>query len=168
MRFKHVTNVVFILSVFQLLTGTALCRGGRGQTATIEPPGLMTPAQYQQFLASLKTDLARWQAQLAEIDVGALGLDFKAGKIIEDTLSLAKQDVGLCQVYEAGLEKRQTLVYNMWLYSWMEAFLQNAGDLGDSLNSMGGNSSQARIYASELLVTQKENQRTHLSCSSTS
>ena len=112
--------------------------------------------------------LARWQAQLAEIDVGALGLDFKAGKIIEDTLSLAKQDVGLCQVYEAGLEKRQTLVYNMWLYSWMEAFLQNAGDLGDSLNSMGGNSSQARIYASELLVTQKENQRTHLSCSSTS
>ena len=77
-------------------------------------------------------------------------------------MSLAKQDVGLCQVYEAGLEKRQTLVYNMWLYSWMEAFLQNAGDLGDSLNSMGGNSSQARIYASELLVTQKENHKDSL------
>ena len=80
MRFKHVTNVVFILSVFQLLTGTALCRGGRGQTATIEPPGLMTPAQYQQFLASLKTDWPAGKRSWPRLMLALLGLTSKRAR----------------------------------------------------------------------------------------
>jgi hypothetical protein len=116
----------------------------------------MTPAQYAQFLASLKTDLTRWQAPLAEVDIGTLGLDLKSGNAVENMLSSAKRTVGQCQESEAELEKRQTLGDSVRLYSWMESLEQQFGELSDAVIGMSGNSSQASMLMGKLGVSQKE------------
>ena len=158
MKIKQVMIVVFILAAFQLMTGAALRRGARSQAAgqmEEEPSRLMTPAQYKQFLASLKTDLTRWQAHLAEINVGALGLNFIRGKTVEGTLSRAKRAVGQCQKFAAGLEKRQTLGDSVRLYSCMELLGQDVSDLEENLNLMG-DSAEAPMLIGELNVTYRE------------
>ncbi len=99
--------LAIVLSLFA--TDTVLGAGQRGRTDGAKHaeqiPGLMTPTQYRIFLTSLKTDLTRWQSQLAEIDIGSLKVDFRQGKLIERTLTLAKHDTEQCQkwVSEEGV-----------------------------------------------------------------
>ena len=159
MRAKQVIMVVCILAVLQTLTGTALCRGGRSQAAGQkgeQPLNLMTPAQYRQFLGSLKTDLSHWQAQLAEIDVDAIVREHIMGMIVEKDLSSAQRAVEKCQTWEGRLEKRQTFGDEVRLYSSFETLIQSIDQLFESLNWIVGDSAELRKWAREMTVPQKQ------------
>ena len=150
--------LAIVLSLFA--TGTALGAGQRSRTDAGKQaehiPGLMTPAQFRIFLASLKTDLARSQSQLAEIDVNSLGLDFKGGKLIEGALTLAKHTADQCQKWVSELSKAQSLGDTVRLYSCMEGL---GGDLSETmgmLSEFGGESTLPDFWQGQLLVVSKE------------
>ncbi len=121
-----------------------------------QPPGLMAPTQYRQFLASLKTDLSRWQSQLAEIDIGSLSLDFRRGKLIERSLDLAKRATDQCQKWVSELANRQSLGDSVRLYSSVEELGESVSDTMNMLLEFGGESTRPEFWGGQLLVVQKE------------
>ncbi len=155
MKFPKRLSIILAL----LVTVATLSAGQEGRANPTEKHGEplrpMTPAEYQQFLGTLKTDLARWQSQLAEIDLGPLGLDFKQGKMIEKELSCAKGEVDSCLEFGSRLQSQQTLGDNVRLYSCMEGLAGGVSDTQDELNWLGRDS-KARLWADELLVVLKE------------
>ncbi len=121
-----------------------------------EPLRPMTRAEYQQFLGSLKTDLARWQSQLAEIDIGSLNLDFRRGKLIERNLDLAKRATDQCQKWVSEQAKRQSLGDSVRLYSSVESLGENLSGTMDMLSEFGGESTRPDFWYGQLLVVLKE------------
>jgi hypothetical protein len=159
MRAKQVIMVVCILVVLHTMTGTAFCRGARavgmGQIEG-QPSSLMTPAEYQRFLGRLKIDLARWQVQLAKIDVDAVVREHIMGMIVEKDVRSAHSAVEECQTWEGRLEKRQTFGDEVRLYSSFETLNQSIDQLYESLNWIVGDSAELRKWERELTVPQKQ------------
>lgn len=73
-------------STIVLLTALAIPSLGQGRMSTTE---------YREFLASIDSSVTRWQTELDEFQVENLKIDFSNGKTIDDSRTVAVQNLAL-------------------------------------------------------------------------
>ncbi len=140
-------SILLALSMTVTLLSVGQPMGGKQSE---DSPRLMTPAEYQDFVGSLKTDLARWRLQLIDVHVARLPSGVDPKMLLKGQLSLANHGIDSALKVVSKPARRQSLGDNIRLLSAVEKTLTGLAHVTRTLGQLTGVSANADLWASQV------------------